>query len=155
MARLLERIQQASYQPMDLQFLNFICIHELTLIQSLAEQVSIPQDVITALSTLRALLSTKLNNRAVEPIGREVTMGRMGHVKFTIDKDILQDLVDKGHSIPTISTIMGVSISTIKRALREYTISIRQIYIALYLTKNWTFLFTSSKEVCPILDLGC
>lgn len=128
MTRLLDRIQQASRPPLDLQFLHFICNHELTFIQALADQTTIPQDVIAALSTLSGLVSAQLNNRTVEPMGTEITTDGMGHYKYRLDREILQTLVSMGHSIPTIATLMGVSVSTVKRALKEYAISIRQTY---------------------------
>uniref|UniRef100_A0A1A8AUB6 Integrase core domain-containing protein n=2 Tax=Nothobranchius furzeri TaxID=105023 RepID=A0A1A8AUB6_NOTFU len=128
MARLLLRVEEASRHPLDLHFLHFVCNHELTFIQSLTNQISIPQDVIMALSNLSEVVAAKLEEGTVHPIGTELVEGITGQQKYMVNKECLQNLVDLDLSIPSISAVMGISKSTVKRALRENDISIRRSY---------------------------
>lgn len=128
MTRLLERLHEACRHPLDLYFLNFVCSHELTFIQSLTNQVRIPQDVIMALSNLREVVAARVEERAATPIGTEFVEGIKGHWKYQVSKEILQNLVGSDPTIPCISVLMGISTSTVKRALHENDIGVRRTY---------------------------
>uniref|UniRef100_A0A8C6NSC1 Integrase core domain-containing protein n=1 Tax=Nothobranchius furzeri TaxID=105023 RepID=A0A8C6NSC1_NOTFU len=127
MARLLLRVEEASRHPLDLHFLHFVCNHELTFIQSLTNQISIPRDVIMALSNLSELVAAILEEGTVRPIGTEVVEGITGQQKCMVNKECLQNL-DLDLSIPSISAVMDILKSTVKRALRENDISIKRSY---------------------------
>ena len=58
----------------------------------------------------------------------ETVQGSRGRPSYFISEDQLRYFVDNGFSVPQISRLLTVSISTIKRRLRQYEISIEGSY---------------------------
>ncbi|KAF6724161.1 hypothetical protein FQA47_023927 [Oryzias melastigma] len=81
-----------------------------------------------ALSNLREVVAARVEERAATPIGTEFVEGIKGHWKYQVSKEILQNLVGSDPTIPCISVLMGISTSTVKRALHENDIGVRRTY---------------------------
>lgn len=129
MERLLSKLQYAlSRQPLDLDYLQFICSHELIFITSIHNQITLPHEVLNELSNLKNTVESQIENNSAPITALEVQFGAKGPPKFLISREHLQNLVSMQLSIPCIAQLLGVSIRTINRRLNEYGISIRDTY---------------------------
>lgn len=54
--------------------------------------------------------------------------GARGRPSFEIPEELLNYFFDNGFKIPTVATMMGVSVSTIKRRMSGYGLSVSQTY---------------------------
>lgn len=127
MERLLSKLQYAlSRQPLDLDYWQFICSHELIFITSILNQITFPHEVLNELSNLKNTVERQIENNCATAL--EVQYGMKGPPKFLISREYLQNLVSMQLSIPCIAQLLGVSTSTINRRLNEYGISIRDTY---------------------------
>ncbi|KAG9261098.1 hypothetical protein AMEX_G14115 [Astyanax mexicanus] len=126
--RLQSRLEQAlQRQPLDLDYLEFVCVSEMTLIRSLAPYVTFPQEVLEGLHNLVTLISTEIDQRTttilVDAIG-----GARGRPKLCVSKDHLEHLLEMGLAVPNISKLLGVSQKTIRRRMTEWYLSVRDSY---------------------------
>lgn len=129
MERLLSKLQYAlSRQPLDLDYWQFICSHELIFITSILNQITFPHEVLNELSNLKNTVERQIENNCAPITALEVQFGTKGLPKFLISKEYLQNLVSMQLSIPCIAQLLGVSTRTINRRLNEYGISIRDTY---------------------------
>ena len=55
-------------------------------------------------------------------------MGTVGRPSFEIPPSQLQYLIENRFSVPQITQLMGVSVSTIRRRMSEFNLSIRATY---------------------------
>ena len=95
------------------------------------ECVRAVQDVVTTLNTM---ISNMEDTRAAEPYGYYLSLsftGGRGRPKLNITAGVLNYFVSHGFSASSIAMLLHVSLSTIRRRMREYGISIRDQYSTL------------------------
>ncbi|XP_035988953.1 uncharacterized protein LOC118561136 [Fundulus heteroclitus] len=127
--RLLSKMQHVlSHPDTNVDYLHFMCTHELVLVEAVAEHVAIPVSILSAIRQLCSLL--RLQVETEEPLCCEVEVvhGAKGRPKFCIQKEKLQDLMETQLPIPCIAQLLGVSERTIFRRLMEFGISVRGSY---------------------------
>lgn len=56
------------------------------------------------------------------------TVGERGRPKLVVSKDHIQDLIEMDLSVPCMSKLLGLSVSTLKRRMRQWGLSIRESY---------------------------
>ncbi len=56
--------------------------------------------------------------------------GHVGRPKFIIPYNTLEYLIKSRFTVPQISDLMGVSISTVRRRMTDYNLSIQETYTA-------------------------
>ncbi|XP_059399811.1 uncharacterized protein LOC132131733 [Carassius carassius] len=129
MERLLSKLQDTmSRLPLDLDYLEFLCSHELLFISSVYDQISVPEELLGELSTLKNTVDRHIDNNNEPVTALEVEFGVKGPPKFIISREHLQYLVNMQLSVPCIAELLGVSTRTIKRRLTEYGISLKDTY---------------------------
>lgn len=131
--QLLERVQSRLQQaldrlPLDLDYLDFLCKHELILLESFADQTNIPQIIIDTLRQLSILVKAKIEANPTTSIQLETVVGARGRSKFIISKEQLKNMLDTCLSVSCIAELLGVSKSTIFRRMQEYDLSVRELY---------------------------
>ncbi len=81
-----------------------------------------------ALSILRDMIfsAKQRNDRSYQPTA--VSEGSTGRPSFQIPRSQLAHLLTLNFTVPQISTILGVSIRTIRRRMSEYNLLVRSLY---------------------------
>ncbi|KAF3840333.1 hypothetical protein F7725_019050 [Dissostichus mawsoni] len=126
--RLLSKFELALIRaPLDLDFLEFACRQELYLLQALSRHVDIPQGIIQALQELFGLLRQYLDSEAPNTAVGSV-IGLRGRPKFEIERQQLVEMLGTNLSVPCIAKLLGVSSSTIFRRMREFGLSVSELY---------------------------
>lgn len=118
-------MQQAlSRQPVDLDFLEFVCNNELNLIQSFADQIHIGTDILQQLNHLLELVQAAVeNNPAVSHL--DTAVGLRGGPRLIIQRDQLHYLLEAQFSGPCIAQLLGVSQRTRFCRMEEYGLSVQ------------------------------
>lgn len=93
-------MQQAlSRQPVDLDFLEFVCNNELILIQSFADRIHIGTDILQQLNHLLELVQAAVeNNPAVSHL--DTAVGLRGGPRLIIQRDQSHYLLEAQFSVP-------------------------------------------------------
>ncbi|CAL8282480.1 unnamed protein product [Gadus morhua 'NCC'] len=105
LARLQSRLQQAlSRQPLDLDFLEFVCCNKFVLFQSFADQIHIDNDILQQLNYLLELVHAAIVNSTTES-HFDTAVGLKGKPRMIIQKDQLQHLLDSQFSVPCIAQL--------------------------------------------------
>ncbi|KAI9542475.1 hypothetical protein NQZ68_019157 [Dissostichus eleginoides] len=126
--RLQSRLEQASQrQPLDLDYLEFICMSEMTLICSLSAHIHFPQEVLEGLLQLVTRITTEVDGRRTTVVV-DRTVGERGRPKPVVSKDHLQNLIEMDLSVPCISKLLGISCKTVRRRMQQWGLSIRESY---------------------------
>ena len=58
-----------------------------------------------------------------------VLSGAVGRPRFEVPRHQLEFLLEAGFSVPEISNLVGVSVSTVRRRMSCYSLSVRSIYV--------------------------
>ena len=84
--------------------------------------------------------------------------GSVGRPAFFIPRDVLQHLLEVHFSVPTIARLLGVSVSTIRRRMTDYHLTVRDTYANIgneeldcYL--NWSTMVTLHGEFIKPMDI--
>ncbi|XP_010764858.1 uncharacterized protein, partial [Notothenia coriiceps] len=126
--RLQSRLEQASQrQPLNLDYLEFICMSEMTLICSLSAHIHFPQEVLEGLLQLVTRITTEVDGRRTTVVV-DRTVGERGRPKLVVSKDHLQNLIEMDLSVPCISKLLGISCKTVRRRMQQWGLSIRESY---------------------------
>uniref|UniRef100_A0A671TXF1 Integrase core domain-containing protein n=1 Tax=Sparus aurata TaxID=8175 RepID=A0A671TXF1_SPAAU len=100
-----------SQQPLDLDYLDFVCSQEAVIFSAVSDQVLI----------LKAIVDVPI-------VFVQVHHGSAGRPKFDISPDSLLHLTNEGLPVPCIANLMGVSTCSIFRRMREFGFSVRALY---------------------------
>ncbi|KAM9500709.1 uncharacterized protein Hap1MRO34_005142 [Clarias gariepinus] len=113
-------------QPLNMDYLHFICRQELVVISALDEILHIPEDVMTALSSLSKLIQRQ---RDIEEVSVTVMLetGR-GRPRISISETTLTHLIELGLPVKSIAELLGVSRATLFRRMTENGLSVRAMY---------------------------
>lgn len=128
--RLLNKLQYIvshSASGLNLDYLHFICTHELILIDALEEQNVIPECIVNALRDLCTLVREQVENETLQ-IEVEAVAGVMGRPKLTVENEKIKSLLDIQLPVPCIAKLLGVSESTVFRRMREFGLSVSDSY---------------------------
>uniref|UniRef100_A0A8C1YAE3 Integrase core domain-containing protein n=1 Tax=Cyprinus carpio TaxID=7962 RepID=A0A8C1YAE3_CYPCA len=118
-------------QPLNVDYLEFICRQELVFISALAEMVHMSEDVMVALTNLSNLIQRLRDMEALEQVS--VTMelepgqGR-GRPRISISTINLTHLIELGLPTQSIANLLGVSRATLFRRMNENNLSVRALY---------------------------
>ncbi|XP_067282440.1 uncharacterized protein [Pseudorasbora parva] len=118
-------------QPLNIDYLQFICRQEQVFISALSEIIHISEDVMLALTNLSNLIHHLRDTEALEEVS--VTMelepghGR-GRPRISISTSNLTHLIELGLPVKTIATLLGVSRATLFRRMAENNLSVRALY---------------------------
>ncbi|XP_065144018.1 uncharacterized protein [Paramisgurnus dabryanus] len=126
--RLQTRLQHiVSQQPLDLDYLEFVCSQEAVLFSAASNQVLIPKAIVDALTELHKLVVEERENQ-VPIVSVQVCHGATGRPRFNISPDSLLHLINQGLPVPCIANLMGVSTRSLFRRMREFGFSVRASY---------------------------
>ncbi|XP_057216817.1 uncharacterized protein LOC130570501 [Triplophysa rosa] len=131
--RLLNKLQYVvshSASGLDLDYLHFICTHEVILIDALEEQNVVPDCIVNALRELCTMVRGQVENETLQ-IELEAVAGVMGRPKYIIEKEKLRSLLDIQLPIPCIAKLLGVSERTVFRRMMEFELSVSDSYSTL------------------------
>ncbi|XP_059212948.1 uncharacterized protein LOC131991512 [Centropristis striata] len=130
--RLQSKLQDVFSRPdseLDLDYLDFMCTHELIIMDALADQVELPVDIVTSLREMRNLIRRQVENEQPFPsVEIQTVQGARGRPKFDIKPDQLQALIDTQLPITCIAKLLGVSQVTVFRRMAEFGISVAGSY---------------------------
>lgn len=126
--RLFTRLQHiVSRQPLDLDYLEFVCSQEAVLFSAVSDQVLIPKAIVDALTQLHKLVVEERENQV--PISSvPVCHGATGRPRFDISAESLLHFINQDLSVPCIANMIGVSTRSIFRRMAEFGFSIRAHY---------------------------
>ncbi|XP_049319418.1 uncharacterized protein LOC111190594 [Astyanax mexicanus] len=126
--RLLTKVSQATQRlPLDVDYLQFVVNQEMIIFRSLSSQMEMPQDVISALTELSALVNEEERDYPT-PSHVSVFQGEMGRPKYLVSAEQLKGLLELQLPVSRIAKHLGVSERTVKRRMREQDLSIKQRY---------------------------
>ncbi|TKS69372.1 hypothetical protein D9C73_003436 [Collichthys lucidus] len=92
---------------LDLDYLDFMCTHELIIMDALADQIELPV-IVSSLREMRNLIICEVENNQQFPcIEIQVVEGERGRPKFAINHDQLQALMDTQLPITCIAKLLG------------------------------------------------
>ncbi len=119
-------------QPIDFEYLNFICCQELQILRAGSAYIDIPQCVVDALEQLSEVISNYLSQSIVPPLLDNVAVaewsGSVGHPRLNIQKETLQDLLSMHLPLASLAEVHGISRSTLHRRMKEESLSVRSSY---------------------------
>ncbi|XP_073729852.1 uncharacterized protein [Misgurnus anguillicaudatus] len=131
--RLLQKLQSAiNQQPLNLDYLQFICHHELVVLESFSEQIDIPSEILQGLRNLHHLVRSEIEATDVPIMEVERVCGPgPGCPKIVIEEETLKDLLDIHLPVSCIARCLGVSKRTVHRRMKEYDLSVKGTYSAI------------------------
>lgn len=126
--RLYTRIHHIiSQQPLDLDYLQFVCSQEAVLFSAVSDQVLIPKAISDSLTELHKLVLEARENQ-VPIVFLPVLQGATGRPRFDISPDSLSHFLNQGLPVPCIGNLMGVSTRSIFRRMSQFGFSVRALY---------------------------
>ncbi|XP_067233057.1 uncharacterized protein [Chanodichthys erythropterus] len=118
---LLHKLQQAfSTTPLDLDYL------ELYILEALSSHIQVPPAITQALQELFELIRAQVEHPA--PCVRVEVAITTGRPKILVEEQRLKYMLQAQLPVSCIATLMGVSKSTIFRRMRDYELSVRDMY---------------------------
>ncbi len=132
---MLERLQSRlihilSRQPLDLDYLQFICTQEMVLCSAFSEQISLPEIIMDDLTHLYRLVTRHKSNQVLE-VFIKASHGAAGRPRFQVSQDYLVHLLHQGLKFSWIASLLGVSRRTVYRRMAELNITVRGLYSTL------------------------
>ncbi|XP_041832801.1 uncharacterized protein LOC121653126 [Melanotaenia boesemani] len=125
--RLRLRLEQALHrQPIDIDYIEFICRSDMLLIASLSNHLQFPEQVLEGLHGLLMLLQEEIDNRGTT-VAVERDTSRRGH-PIVIARGHIEDLLEMDLSVTCISKLTCISVRTLFRRMQEWGLSIRDRY---------------------------
>ncbi|KAL0961755.1 hypothetical protein UPYG_G00331290 [Umbra pygmaea] len=116
-------------QPLNIDYLQFICRQELVFISALAEIVHMSEDIMLALTNLSNLIQNLRDMEALEEVSVTIDLesGR-GRPRISISTTNLTHLIELGLPAQSIANLLGVSRATLFRRMNENQLSVRALY---------------------------
>ena len=116
-----------SWDPCDLDFL-FFKLHQLYRIFFSA---NVADSVLEDLSCCLGVLTSIQEDSITTGYTPQSIMAGKGRPKFDISSEQLEHLLHIGLSCPSIASILGVSLRTVRRRMTEYGLSVQVMYAAI------------------------
>ena len=117
------RLEMLSRELLALQLEGELNESECIAVEYLLKAYSAMIDIVEKLQNMRYQQSTERS-----PTVSIVCDGSVGRPRFELSKAQLESLLEEGFSVPDISSILGVSVSTVRRRMNEFGLSVRQMY---------------------------
>lgn len=118
----------------DPMFLDMICMHVEILIRML-ECLNTPEWLLDlfrhALFLFQDISEKEQSYPSVIAVPCERGDGRLGRPKLVISQEQLEKLLEMQFDCPTIAKLLGVSLSTIRRRMTDYRLSVKSCYSTL------------------------
>ncbi|XP_039530305.1 uncharacterized protein LOC120480945 isoform X1 [Pimephales promelas] len=131
MERLRSRLEHIlNRQPLDLDYLQFICTQEMVLFSAFSNQIYLPESIVNGLAELYRLVTEEKSNQVVE-VFIQVTHGAAGRPRFDVSHDYLLHLLHQGLTVSCIASVLGVSRRTVYRRMADLNITVRGLYSTL------------------------
>lgn len=100
-------------QPIDFEYLNFICCQELQFLRAGSAYIDIPQCVVDALEQLSEVISNYLSQSIVPPLLDNVAVaewsGSVGRPRLNIQKETLQDLLSMHLPLASLAEVINLT----------------------------------------------
>ncbi|KAG9262439.1 hypothetical protein AMEX_G24213 [Astyanax mexicanus] len=122
-----DHCSQVKVQPLDLDYLEFICSQELVLFSAFSDQIVTPMSIVNALGDLHKMVVEEKKSQLPQ-VYVQVNYGVTGRPKCDISPDYLLHLLNQGLSVPCIANLMGVSRRTVYKRMAEAHFSVRALY---------------------------
>ncbi|KAI7806118.1 hypothetical protein IRJ41_000277, partial [Triplophysa rosa] len=130
--RLRSRLEHAlSRMPVDMDFLEFICVQELVFLSAVSPQVIIPVDIWEGLTGLHHAISLEMQRNETHVATAQFERGNSGRPKAIIGLEYLVNLLEMNLPVRCIASLLGVSERTVHRRLAEFDLSVRSLYSSL------------------------
>uniref|UniRef100_A0A9J8D144 Integrase core domain-containing protein n=1 Tax=Cyprinus carpio carpio TaxID=630221 RepID=A0A9J8D144_CYPCA len=127
--RLLSRVTYAlEHPPLDIEYLQFICRQEMTLITAMSANIGISQDLVRGLMDLDSLIQQHKEGQQVATLVEMERSQGCGRPRIHFSRERLIHFLKLGLPQETISKILGVSRTTIYRRMRECDLSVTSLY---------------------------
>ncbi|XP_016096602.1 uncharacterized protein [Sinocyclocheilus grahami] len=127
--RLLSRVTYAlEHPPLDIEYLQFVCRQEVTLITALSANIGISQDLVRGLMDLDSLIQQHKEGQQVATVVEIEKPDGCGRPRIHISEDRLIHFLKLGLPQETIRKILGVSRATLHRRMRECNLSVTSLY---------------------------
>ncbi|KAI2665850.1 putative HTH-type transcriptional regulator PH1692 [Labeo rohita] len=128
MERLQLRLQHIlSRQPLDLDYLQFICTQEMVLFSAFSDQIALPGCIVDGLTELYRLVTEEKSNN-VTTVFIQVTHGAAGRPRFDVSQDYLLHLLHQGLPVSCIASLLEVSRRTVYRRMSDLNVTVRSLY---------------------------
>ena len=118
----------------DPMFMDMICMHVEILIQML-ECLHVSEWLIDlfrhALVLLQDIYEKEDSPVITVPVSCQQGDGRLGWPRLVVSQEQLEKLLEMQFDCPTIAKLLGVSLSTIRRRMNDYGLSVKSYYSTL------------------------
>lgn len=119
-------------QPIDYEYLHFVCAQELQFLRAGVSYMDIPDSVLLSLQQLSDIVSGYLSQRVIPPLFHDVALtelrGSVGRPQITIESQTLLDMLSTGLPLTSLSDLHGISRSTLYRRMKDHNLSVRKCY---------------------------
>ncbi|XP_073727850.1 uncharacterized protein [Misgurnus anguillicaudatus] len=130
--RLRSRLEHAlARMPVDLDFLEYICVQELVFLSAISPQVIIPVDIWEGLTGLHHAITLERQRNETHVVTAHFEQGSCGRPKAVIGCEYLTSLLEMNLPVRCIASLLGVSERTVHRRLAEFNLSVRSLYSSL------------------------
>ncbi|XP_065121926.1 uncharacterized protein [Paramisgurnus dabryanus] len=127
--RLLSRVTYAlEHPPLDIEYLQFVCRQEMTLITAMSANIGISEDLVRGLMDLDSLIQQHKESQQMATVVEIERPEGCGRPRMHISEDKLMYFMKLGLSQECISKILGVSRTTLYRRMRECNVSVSSLY---------------------------
>nr|XP_055057374.1 uncharacterized protein LOC129441711 isoform X2 [Misgurnus anguillicaudatus] len=117
--------------PVDLDFLEYICVQELVFLSAISPQVIIPVDIWEGLTGLHHAITLERQRNETHVVTAHFEQGSCGRPKAVIGCEYLTSLLEMNLPVRCIASLLGVSERTVHRRLAEFNLSVRSLYSSL------------------------
>lgn len=130
MEELLSKLQSAlSQQPLNLDYMDFLIRHQLTLFASFSEQIGGVSDILEALQSLHNMIQCELDANSISCVDYDTEFGPGScRPRIALSKEMLEGLLDTHLPATCIAKCLGVSRRTLYRRMKEFNLSVRGLY---------------------------
>nr|XP_055036324.1 uncharacterized protein LOC129423853 [Misgurnus anguillicaudatus] len=115
-------------QPLDTDYLQFVCRQELVLISALTNIINISENVILALTRLNIAINRQMDSGEVCVTVDVERGGGRGRPRLTISTNTLIHLIELGLPLKCVANILGVSRATLHRRMADNNLSVTALY---------------------------
>ncbi|XP_034529274.1 uncharacterized protein LOC117804922 isoform X1 [Notolabrus celidotus] len=119
-------------QPIDFEYLQFVCAQELQFVRAGASYLNIPESVLAGIQQLSEIVGSYLSQRVIPPLFNDIAVtelrGCVGRPQITIESQTLLNLLSTGLPLTSLSDLHGISRSTLYRRMKHHNLSVRKCY---------------------------
>ncbi|KAM9468695.1 uncharacterized protein Hap1MRO34_013323 [Clarias gariepinus] len=129
LGRFRSRMEHAvGHIPIDMDYLEFICIQEWVFLSSVSELVTIPPSILVGIAELLTLIHQNMPRRETPVVIIQQEQGARGCPRFEVSPDHISNLLEMDLSVPTIANMLGISRRTLFRRMADNNLSVRALY---------------------------